>query len=100
MCKIIETKTFSRWLDELRDMQAKARIMSRIRNAALGHFGDVKPVGNGVSEMRIHAGAGYRIYFSQHGKQIIWLLCGGDKSSQSRDIERAKQLLKSLEIKP
>jgi putative addiction module killer protein len=97
MFRTIETQTFSRWLDDLRDMQAKARIVSRIRNATLGHLGDVKPVGDGVSEMRIHIGAGYRVYFSQRGEQIILLLCGGDKSSQSRDIERAKRLLTSWE---
>ncbi len=97
MFRTLETQTFSRWLDNLRDMQAKARIVSRIRNATLGHLGDVKPVGDGVSEMRIHVGAGYRIYFSQRGEQIILLLCGGDKSSQSRDIERAKRLLMAWE---
>jgi putative addiction module killer protein len=99
MFKIIETTTFSQWIDGLRDMQAKARIVYRIRNAALGHLGDIKSVGDGVCEMRIHAGAGYRVYFSQQGNEVIFLLCGGDKSSQNRDIERAKRLLKSLENK-
>jgi putative addiction module killer protein len=92
--KTIETKTFSDWMDGFRDFQAKARITSRIRKAMLGQLGDVEPVGEGVFEMRIHAGAGYRVYFSQRGKKIILLLCGGDKDSQSRDIKQAKKLNK------
>lgn len=90
--KTIETKTFSDWMDNFRDYQAKARITSRIRKAMLGQLGDVEPVGEGVFEMRIHAGPGYRVYFSQRGKQIILLLCGGDKDSQSRDIKQKRTI--------
>lgn len=91
---IIETETFSRWIQEMKDIKARANITSRISKAKLGHLGDVEPVGEGVFEMRIHIGAGYRVYFTYRNGQIILLLCGGDKSSQSRDIKRAKQLNK------
>ncbi len=84
------------WLNALRDTNAVARITSRIRRLELGNPGDVKPVGEGVSELRINYGPGYRLYLVSAGKTVIVLLCGGDKSSQSRDITQAKQLAKEL----
>jgi len=75
---------------------AKARIAQRLDAAVAGHFGDCEPVGEGVSEMRIHVGAGYRVYFARRGELVYLLLCGGDKASQRRDIKRAKQMLKLL----
>ena len=82
MIEIRETETFSKWLAKLRDQGAKARIASRIRRLAFGNPGDVEPVGEGVSELRIHHGPGYRVYFIQHAALVVVLLCGGDKSSQ------------------
>jgi len=90
---IIQNEDFINWLANMKDTIAKANILSRISEAKLGHLGDVESVGEVVFEMRIHIGAGYRVYFT-YRKQTILLLCGGDKSSQSRDIERAKQLNK------
>nr|WP_252263873.1 type II toxin-antitoxin system RelE/ParE family toxin [Paracidobacterium acidisoli] len=81
----------------LRDAQARARIAARIRRLAFGNPGDVKPVGDGVSELRIHYGPGYRVYFIQRGTVLIVLLCGGDKSTQDKDIEAAKRLAKETE---
>ena len=97
MIEIRETETFSRWLKALRDAQAKARTAARIRRLAFGNPGDVKPVGEGVSELRIPCGPGYRVYFVQRGSVLIVLLCGGDKKTQKRDIETAKQLAKEVE---
>src|SRR3984893_16292009 len=91
------TDEFSAWLSGLRDIRAKAKILARIDRLALGNPGDVAPVGNGVSEMRIHYGPGYRLYFVQRGKTLVILLCGGDKSSQAGDIKTAKQLASELE---
>lgn len=93
---IRETEVFSDWVCGLRDQQARARIFARIQRLASGNPGDVKPVGGGVSELRVPHGPGYRIYFVQHGTTIIVLLCGGDKSTQTADIERAKQLADEL----
>ncbi len=92
-----QTDTFSNWLEKLKDIKARARIVVRIRSAELGNFGDCAPVGEGVSEMRLHIGPGYRLYFWQQGSQVYWLLAGGDKSSQKRDIERAKALRREVE---
>lgn len=92
MTKILKSRTFDRWLKGLRDARARVRINARLRNVALGNLGDVKPVGEGVSEMRVFYGPGYRLYFIQQGDEIIILLCGGDKSTQSGDIKRAKLL--------
>lgn len=92
MVEIIKSDTFDRWLRNLRDIRAQAKIEMRIRRASIGNFGDVKPVGNGVSEMRIDYGPGYRVYFMQRGNLVIVLLCGGDKSTQDTDIERAKAI--------
>jgi len=92
-----KTDTFSEWLDNLKDTKARARIVIRVRSAELGNFGDCVPVGEGVSEMRLHFGPGYRLYFWPHGCQVYWLLAGGDKSSQKHDIERAKKLRREVE---
>jgi putative addiction module killer protein len=95
--EIRETEIFSRWLRALRDAEAKARVAARIRRLAFGNFGDVKPVGPGISELRIHYGPGYRVYFVQRGAVLIVLLCGGDKKTQQKDIEIAKRLAKEIE---
>jgi putative addiction module killer protein len=95
--EIRETETFSDWLLALRDSQAKARIAARVRRLAFGNPGDVRPVGEGISELRIHYGPGYRVYYVQRGAVLILLLCGGDKSTQDRDIETAKRLAKETE---
>jgi putative addiction module killer protein len=92
--EIRQTATFGDWLRALRDSQAKARIAARTQRLAFGNAGDVRPVGEGVSELRIHYGPDYRVYFVQRGKLLILLLCGGDKSTQDRDIEVAKRLAK------
>ncbi len=96
MIEIRKTGIFSKWLDNVRDKNAKTRIASRLDRLSFGHLGDVKPVGENVSELRIHCGAGYRVYFTIQGKSVIILLCGGDKSSQSRDIKAAQLLAKQL----
>lgn len=88
----IKTDLFDRWLLALRDRQARARIEVRIRRLSLGNPGDVKPIGEGVSEMRIDYGPGYRVYFLVHGSVLVVLLCGGDKNSQERDISLAKSI--------
>ena len=97
MYTINETNEFSDWLSAMRDIRARARIVSRIKSAGHGNFGDCEPVGEGVSEMRIHIGAGYRVYFTQRERMVYLLLCGGDKSTQKRDIARAKAIRKQLE---
>jgi putative addiction module killer protein len=92
MPMVRQTETFSAWLKDLRDLRGKAKIVARIQRLEDGNPGDVAPVGDGVSEMRIHFGPGYRVYFVNRGGELIVLLCGGDKSSQTRDIEAAKKL--------
>ena len=92
-----QTDIFSDWLQNLRDIQARARIVVRIKAAERGNFGDCAPVGEGVSEMRLHFGPGYRLYFWQQGNQVYWLLVGGGKSSQKQDITRAKKLRREVE---
>ncbi len=96
MIEIRQTEEFATWLDNLRDANAIARIDVRLRRLSLGNPGDVKPVGEGVSEIRIDYGPGYRIYFVQRDKMIVVLLCGGDKRTRDRDIARAKRLARSL----
>lgn len=96
MFEILSTDEFDRWLSDLADERAKTKIASRVARLRLGNAGDVTPVGEGVSEMRVHHGPGYRIYYKQTGKTIILILCGGDKSSQSRDIKRAKEIAAGL----
>ncbi len=96
MVKILRTAEFDHWLDSLKDRLAKSGIQVRIDRMAKGNAGDVKPVGEGVSEMRIHVGAGYRVYFTRMGMTVVLLLCGGNKSSQNRDIERALEMARIL----
>lgn len=96
MIEVRQSETFTRWLDGLRDRNARIRIATRIRRMEMGNTGDVKAVGEGVSEMRITYGPGYHVYFVQDGKTVVVLLCGGHKSSQSRDIAHAKQMAKEL----
>ena len=96
MIEIRKTEHFANWLDNLRDIQAKARVLVRIERLASGNAGDVKPIGEGVSEMRVNYGPGYRVYFVQRGSELIILLAGGDKSSQSRDIKTAIRLAQNL----
>ncbi|MEW6606404.1 MAG: type II toxin-antitoxin system RelE/ParE family toxin [bacterium] len=96
MYTVLRTKEFDEWLTKLRDAKGKARILARIRSAELGNLGDVEPVGEDVSEMRIHYGPGYRVYFKKKGTLLIILLLGGDKSSQTRDIKKAKTLVSML----
>lgn len=83
---------FTGWLNTLRDKVAQARIRIRLRQLESGNFGDCEPVGEGVIELRVHIGAGYRVYCGRHGKAVVLLLCGGDKGSQKGDIKRAKEL--------
>ena len=89
MIEIRQTDEYAAWFEHLRDNMAKTRILIRIRRVSLGNFGDVKPVGEGVSELRIDYGAGYRVYFSRKGETLVVLLGGGDKRAQSRDIQKA-----------
>lgn len=89
MVEVRQTDDYSCWFEHLRDRMAKTRILIRIRRLSLGNFGDVKPVGEGVSELRIDYGAGYRIYFIQKGKTLVVLLAGGDKRTQPKDIQKA-----------
>ena len=96
MIEIRQTAAYSEWFAGLRDRATKTRIDIRIRRLSLGNFGDVKPVGDGVSELRVHFGPGYRIYFTQRGLEIFVLLIGGDKSSQDQDIKTAKALTRDL----
>ena len=96
MIEVRKTEHFANWLDNLRDIQAKARVLVRIERLASGNAGDVKPVGEGVSETRINYGLDYRVYFIQRGSELIILLAGGDKSSQSRDIKAAVRLAQNL----
>lgn len=96
MRTVLTTEVFDDWFSRLRDKQAEKRIQARIRRAELGNFGDWAPVGEGVSEMRIHYGPGYRVYFAQRGLEIVILLAGGDKSTQSKDIEAAQALARQL----
>ena len=96
MIEVRQTDTYSEWFSELRDRAAKARIDIRIRRLSLGNPGDVKPVGSGISEMRIDYGPGYRIYFTQCGPALVILLAGGDKSTQENDIRTAHELADRL----
>ncbi len=98
MYQIRQTEAFSTWLAALSNKQAKARILARLDSVRLGNLGDTKSLGGGIHEFRVHVGRGYRVYFSQHRRVVLILLCGGDKSTQSRDIARAKRLLKELNV--
>ena len=97
MYEIRRTDAFTKWLDRLRDARARVRVLSRLMRVEEGNLGDTKPVGESVSEMRIHYGPGYRVYFTKHQNTIVVLLIGGDKSSQEQDIKRAIQLARNLE---
>jgi putative addiction module killer protein len=96
MMDIRKTDEFSKWLDGLNDIQARARVLVRIERLAMGNPGDVKAVSEGVSELRIHYGPGYRVYYKQRGSELVFLLAGGDKGSQSRDIKTALRLARNL----
>lgn len=93
---INKTDKFLEWIDGLKDQKGRARILSRVVAAGRGNFGDCGPVGDGVSEMRIHYGPGYQVYYAQEGINIFLLIAGGDKGSQKQDIKRAKALWNSL----
>jgi putative addiction module killer protein len=98
MAEVVETETFSKWLRSLRDELGRRAILRRVaRIASTDHFGDHAGVGDGVSELRIDVGPGYRVYYSVREGQILLLLCGGDKDSQERDIRRAKEISAQLE---
>ena len=94
--EIRKPETFAIWLDELRDMRARARVQARIERLAGGNAGDVKPIGEGVSELRIDYGPGYRVYFTRQKRELIVLLAGGDKSTQATDIKTALRLARDL----
>jgi putative addiction module killer protein len=96
MIEVRQTEEYSEWFANLRDKQARARINVRIRRLSLGNPGDVKPVGEGVSELRIDYGPGYRVYFLQRGREVVILLAGGDKRTQQKDIEIALELARNL----
>ncbi|MFN5516331.1 MAG: type II toxin-antitoxin system RelE/ParE family toxin [Cyanobacteriota bacterium] len=97
MIEIRQTEVFVAWFTNLKDRKAKARIQARIDRMEIGNFGDIAPVGQGVSEMRIDYGPGYRVYFTQKGSILVILLCGGDKSSQLSDIINAKAIVNQFE---
>ena len=97
MAEIRRTDCFDKWLKGLADKKGKALISDRIERLAQGHMGDAKVVGNGVTELRVHFGPGYRVYITQRGATLIVLLCGGEKRSQVRDIERAIEMARKLE---
>jgi putative addiction module killer protein len=97
MIEVRQTEIFADWFTSLKDRKAKARIQAHIDRMEMGNFGDVAPVGQGVSEMLIFYGSGYRVYFVQRGSIVVILLCGGDKSSQTSDINKAKELVKQIE---
>lgn len=96
MSEIRKTEAFVKWLDGLRDIKARSRVLARIERLVAGNPGDVKPVGEGVSELRIDYGPGYRVYFVRQGQAVIILLAGGDKSTQARDITTAIRLARNL----
>ena len=97
MFEVRQTERFAKWFSNLKDRRAKARVQARIDRLEIGNFGDVASVGEGGSELRIHYGPGYRVYFVRQGSVIVVLLCGGDKGSQSSDIAKAQELAKKLE---
>jgi len=96
MIEVRQTAAFRQWFAKLRDIRAQAHIARRIERAQAGNLGDVKALGGGVSEMRIHYGAGYRLYLTRRGERLVILLCGGDKSGQSADIRTAKAIAREL----
>lgn len=99
MIDVRKTSVYDNWFDALRDTRAKARINARVYRLQNGNPGDVKPVGEGISELRINYGPGYRVYYVQRGEVVVILLCGGDKSTQAADIKRAKEIASEIEDK-
>lgn len=97
MVTFLRSQEFDTWLLDLKDKAGRARIVQRIRSAEHGNFGDCEPVGDGVSEMRVHIGPGYRVYFTRRADVVYLLLLGGDKSSQKRDIKRALEMARDLD---
>ena len=97
MIEVRQTEEFSTWLHKLRDDRARVRITERLLRVEGGNFGDVEPVGDGVSELRIDYGPGYRVYFTRRGRVVVVILCGGDKRTQTKDIKRAKRMARELE---
>jgi putative addiction module killer protein len=95
--EIRKTEVYAKWLDGLRDIRARARVLARVERLAAGNPGDSEPVGEGVSELRVNYGPGYRVYYKQEGRMLLILLAGGDKSTQSRDIKRALRLARNLQ---
>ena len=95
----LRSSDFDTWLSRLTDQKAKARILARIGSATFGNFGDCQPIGEGVSEMRIHVGAGYRLYYTRTGSTVYVLLAGGVKASQTKDIAKAKRMARELKRK-
>ena len=96
MFEVRKTEVYARWLDSLRDARARARVLVRVERLAAGNLGDVRPVGEGVSELRIDYGPGYRVYFKKQGRMIVVLLAGGDKRTQSQDVQTALRLARNL----
>ena len=96
MANIRQTELFSNWFDALKDAKVRAAITARIRRASLGNFGDTSPIGEGVSEMRIHLGAGWRVYFMRRGEEWVLLLAGGNKRTQQKDIQKAIEIAKDI----
>lgn len=98
MFTLITSDEFDAWIGSLKDPKAKARILARLQSARHGNFGDCKPVGDGICEMRVHVGAGYRVYYARAGATIYLILNGGDKASQKKDIARAKKLFAAFKV--
>ena len=96
MIEVRKTEVYTNWLDSLRDVRARARVLVRVERLAAGNPGDVRPVGEGVSELRIDYGPGYRVYFTKQGGMIVVLLAGGDKRTQSQDVKTALRLARNL----
>ena len=96
MLEVRKTDVYARWLDGLRDTHARARILARVERLEAGNPGDVRPVGEGVSELRINYGPGYRVYYKKQGQRLVVLLAGGDKRTQTNDIETARRLARNL----
>jgi putative addiction module killer protein len=96
MIEIRQTEAFAKWLGEIQDIRARARILVRIERLSAGNPGDVRPVGEGVSELRIDYGTGYRVYYKKQGRKVVILLAGGDKNSQAKDIKTALRLARNL----
>ena len=96
MLEVRKTEVYAKWLDSLRDVRARARILVRVERLAAGNPGDVRPVGEGVSELRIDYGPGYRVYFKRQGRTVVVLLAGGDKRTQDRDVRTALRLARNL----